>query len=339
MRTLVTGGTGFVGFNVVEALLGAAREVVIFDRGALHPAHEAAVAPYRKQLTYVQGDLRDAAAVSGAVAQSGVDGIIHCAAMTAGTERETTDPTTVVQINLVGTINVLDAARKANVRRVVYANSGSVYGETLYKGLPRLYEDSSVPVPVRLYSITKQAAERTCIRMRELWHLDVVSARLGNVFGPWERDTGVRDRFEAHSQLVALAASGETAVLPRSDFPRDLVYVRDVAAGLIALLDAKTTQHAVYNLSAGQVWRGTLEAWARALKNVFPAFTYRVAGANEKPNVTFSDGERSPMDMGRMEHELGFRAREQRAAWDDFLEWVKRTPAFHRAAARRAVNT
>ena len=96
----------------------------------------------------------------------------------------------------------LDSAGRAKVRRMVYANSGSVYGETLYRGLPRLYEDTALPVPVRLYSITKQAAERTCIRMRELWNVDVVSARLGNVIGPWERDTGVRDRFEVPTELM-----------------------------------------------------------------------------------------------------------------------------------------
>src|SRR5438105_4596198 len=109
MTTLVTGGTGFVGFNVLEALLAAGREVVAMDRGPLHPAEERAAAPYKKQLTLIQADIRDAEELADIVERLKVDGIIHCAAMTAGTEREATDPASVVNINLLGTINVLDA--------------------------------------------------------------------------------------------------------------------------------------------------------------------------------------------------------------------------------------
>ncbi len=328
MATLVTGGAGYVGFNVVEALVGSRRKVVLFDRGALPAAAQAAIAEYVDHLSVVEGDIRDAAQLLHTMQSHNVDGVIHCAAVTSGSEREARDPRSVVEANLVGTINVLDAARQTGVRRVVYANSGSVYGETLYKGLPRLFEDSSLPVPVRLYSITKQAAERTCVRMRELWGLDAVSARLGNVIGPWERDTGVRDRLEPHSQILSLAATDQAAILPRSEIPRDLVYVRDVAAGLITLLDAAATRHAVYNLSSGQVWGDTMLQWCAALKKIYPRFEYHVAADGETPNVNYSDQERSLMDMGRMINEFGFRPREQSAVWADFAEWVRRTPDF-----------
>ena len=328
MTVLVTGGAGYVGFNVVEALLASGREVVLFDRGPLPLPAQRAVVQYATQLTVVQGDIRDAEQVLHAHERGKVDGVIHCAAVTSGAEREARDPKSVVDANLNGTINVLDAARRTGVRRVVYANSGSVYGETLYKGLPRLFEDSSPPIPIRLYSITKQAAERTCLRMRELWSLDAVSARLGNVIGPWERDTGVRDRLEAHSQLVAFAATGKAALLPRCEIPRDLVYSRDVADGLIALLDAPATRHSVYNLSGGRVWGDTLAAWCARLTTVYPDFRYRVAVAGEDSNVVFSDQERSLMDMGRMRDEFGFQSREPAAIWNDFIEWVRRTPDF-----------
>jgi nucleoside-diphosphate-sugar epimerase len=331
MAVLVTGGAGYVGFNVVEELLGTGRQVVLFDRGSVPAPAQRAIAPYAKQLTVVQGDICDAGGLKRLHERYQIEGIIHCAAMTSGSEREARDPVSVVNINLNGTVNVLDAARQAGVRRVVYANSGSVYGETLYKGLPRLYEETCHPVPVRLYSITKQAAERTCLRMRELWNLDVVSARLGNVIGPWERDTGVRDRFEPHSQIVSCAASGNTAILPQREISRDLVYSRDVAAGLIMLLDAPAPRHAVYNLSSGQVWGATLAAWCEALKTVYPDFRFRVAAEGETPNITYSDQERSLMDMGRMANELGFRPREQSAVWADFIEWIRRTPDFWQA--------
>ena len=335
MTVLVTGGAGYVGFNVVEALLASGREVVLFDRGPLPLSAQRAVAPYARQLTVVQGDICDAEQVMRAHERHKVDGVIHCAAVTSGSEREARDPKSVVDANLNGTINVLDAARRVDVRRVVYSNSGSVYGETLYKGLPRLFEDSSPAIPVRLYSITKQAAERTCLRMRELWNLDVVSARLGNVIGPWERDTGVRDRLEPHSQLVSFAATGKVAILPRREIPRDLVYSRDVAAGLIALLDAQALRHTVYNLSSGRVWGDTMVAWCEALKTVYPDFRYHVAAEGENPNITYSDQERSLMDMGRMHQEFGFRSREPVALWADFIEWIQRTPDFWKTCISR----
>lgn len=328
MTVLVTGGGGFVGFNVVEHLLAHGREVVLFDRGPVPPAAQRTVAPHAKLLTVVQADIGDLPELIHLCEHHAFEGIIHCAAMTAGAEREARDPISVVNANLIGTINVLDAARRTKVRRVVYANSGSVYGEMLYKGLPRLFEDTTIPIPVRLYSITKQAAERTCIRMRELWNLDVVSARLGNVIGPWERDTGVRDRFEPHSQLVSFAVSGQEAILPPSEIPRDLVYVRDVAAGLSVLLDAQSPRHSVYNLSAGQVWGSTMVAWCETLKTIYPDFRFHRAREGEVPNITYSDGERSLMDMGRMFNEFGFRSREQAAVWADFAEWIRRTPDF-----------
>jgi UDP-glucose 4-epimerase len=328
MTALVTGGTGFVGVNVVEALLAGGRDVVVFDRGPLPAAAQRAFAPHAKRLTVVQGDICDAGQVMRVHERYAPDGVIHCAAMTSGAEREARDPVTVVNINLNGTLNVLDAARRHKVRRVVYLNSGSIYGETLYKGLPWLYEDTALPVPVRLYSITKHAAERACLRMRELWALDVVSARLGNVVGPWERDTGVRDRIESHSQIVALALAGKVAILPRHEIPRDLVYSRDLAAGLILLLDAQAPRHAIYNLSSGRVWGDTMVTWCTALKPVFPRFEFRVAAEGETPNVTYSDQQRSLMDMGRMMKEFGFRSREPAAMWADFAEWIRRTPDF-----------
>ena len=340
MTVLVTGGAGYVGFNVVEALVAARRKVVLFDSGALPAAAQRAVAPYQQYLSIVQGDVCNGTQLLAAMQSHGVDGVIHCAAVTSGAEREARDPKSVVDANLNGTINVLDAARQTGVRRVVYANSGSVYGETLYRGLPRLFEETSLPVPVRLYSITKQAAERTCLRMRELWNLDAVSARLGNVIGPWERDTGVRDRLEPHSQLLSFAAAGQAAILPRQEIPRDLVYSRDVATGLITLLDAERTRHAVYNLSAGQVWGDTMMRWCQMLQEVYPRFEYRVAAEGETASITYSDQERSLMDMGRMINEFGFRPREQSAVWADFAEWVRRTPDFwQRGPAAAGANS
>jgi nucleoside-diphosphate-sugar epimerase len=325
MTVLVTGGAGYVGMNVVEALLARKDQVVLLDAGVLPAAIKTALAPHGALAEVIAVDIRDAAAVEREFAQRRIDGVIHCAAVTAGVEREASDPASSIEVNQLGTLNLLIAARKSGVRRFVYTSSAAVYGESLYR-LQRLYEDSSPVSPVSLYGITKFAAERMCVRLRELWQFDVVCARLGTLVGPWERATGVRDNFGTHSQLARLALGGETAILPQHAVRRDWVYSRDVAAGLIMLLDAKAARHAVYNLSAGGEW-GAVDHWCARLKAAYPRFEYRTAANAEKANIGYTDRDRCALDIGRMAGEFGFQPRSTADAFDDYLDWMRRTPA------------
>lgn len=327
MAILVTGGAGYVGFNVVEALLKTDRQVVLFDRGQIPELAQRALAAYGRQIATATGDVCDFGSLSNVFQQYGIDGVIHCAAVTSGPDRESRDPGRILNVNLEGTINVLNAARRSSVRRTVYVSSSMVYGESLFR-LPRLYEEHSPAIPVTLYGITKHAAERMCLRFRELWNVDVICARLGTVVGPWERDTGVRDSFGTHTQLALCAATNKAAKLPHRPISRDWVYSRDVAAGLIMLLDAREPRHCLYNLSSGQDWGSTALDWCGALKSIYPDFQFRVAIKGEIPNVTYTDSDRFPMDIGRMINEFGFHPRGPDAAYTDYLEWIKHTSAF-----------
>lgn len=330
MAILVTGGGGFVGLNLVEALLERGEEVILFDSGALPAAAQRVLSAHARQLNVARGDVRDAAQVIQVFESHRIEYIAHCAAVTSGAAREAREPAAIVDINVNGTLNILDAARTHGVKRVVYASSGAVYGESLYR-LTRLYEESPV-LPLTLYAITKFAAERICARMKELWQTDVVCARLGTVIGPWERDTGVRDSYGTHTQLAALAVAGKTAVLTQREVRRDWVYSRDVAAGLIALLDARAPRHPVYNLSSGMEWEGAICGWCEALKKAYPDFHYRTAVDGEQPNIWYTDQDRYLMDIGRIVHDIGFVPRfGPREAYADYLEWLKRIPDFSRA--------
>ncbi len=324
VKTLVTGGAGYVGMNVVEALLERNRAVVLLDAGELPPAARRALEPHRALLDVVKADICDPAAMDALFAQQRFGGVIHCAAVTAGREREARDPQSSITVNQLGTLNVLTAAREHDVGRFVYTSSAAVYGESLYR-LERIYEDSSPVTPVSLYGITKFAAERMCVRLRELWQLDVVCARLGTLVGPWERATGVRDNFGTHSQLARCALRGEAALLPAHAVRRDWIYSRDIATGLIMLLDAKTTRHAVYNLSAGGDW-GPVHEWCERLQAAYPRFAYRVASPSETPNIGYTDADRCPLDIGRMVSEFGFSPRPSAQAFTEYLDWMERTP-------------
>ncbi|MBI4207528.1 MAG: NAD(P)-dependent oxidoreductase [Betaproteobacteria bacterium] len=329
MAILVTGGGGFVGFNLVEALLARGEEVILFDSGALPAVAQRALSGHARQLNVARGDIRDAAQVIQVFESHRIDYIAHCAAVTSGAAREAREPAAIVDVNINGTLSILDAARTHGVKRVVYASSGAVYGEALYR-LARLYEESPV-LPLSLYAITKFAAERVCARMKELWQTEVVCARLGTVIGPWERNTGVRDSYGTHTQLAALAVAGRTAVLTQREVRRDWIYSRDVAAGLLALLDARAPRHPVYNLSSGMEWKGAIRGWCEALKSEFPDFDYRTAADDEQANIWYTDKDRALMDVGRIAQDIGFVPRfGPREAYADYLEWLKATPDFWR---------
>jgi nucleoside-diphosphate-sugar epimerase len=325
MAVLVTGGAGFVGLNVVQSLLEREHDVVLFDAGKLPPGAGRAFEAHRSKLSIEAGSVLVGESVDAVFRRHAIQRVIHAAAITSGPGREAKDPSSIVEVNLRGTINILDTARKHNVQRIVYIGSGAAYGESLYR-LPRLYEETAA-VPTSLYSITKHAAERMCMRLRDLWNIDVVCVRLGTVIGPWERDTGVRDNFGTHSQLASLAVAGKTAILTDREIQRDWVYARDVADALIALTEASTLRHTLYNVTCGVKWEDPIVAWCKALKAHYPAFQYRTAAHTHEANIWYTDRDRGLMDIGRLMQDTRFRSRYlMDEAYADYLEWMQRTP-------------
>ena len=328
MTTLVTGGAGFVGMNLVEGLLARGDDVLLCDGGVLPPAAQRTLAPYGKALTVLRGNILDVRFLQSVFEHRSITSVVHGAAITSGPQREAGDPTSIVDVNLNGTIRVLEAARGHGTQRVVYVGSGALYGESLFR-IPNLDEESPA-FPQTMYAITKHAAERMCGRLRELWQMDIACVRLGTVIGPWERDTGMRDNYGTHTQLAGLAVRSEIAVMPLQELRRDWVYAKDVVAGLMALLDATQPQHLTYNLSSGVAWETPVAAWCAALKAAFPRFDYHAAAAGEQPNVWYTDKDRHFMNTGRIESDLGFRPRYLRdAAYADFIEWIERNKDFY----------
>jgi nucleoside-diphosphate-sugar epimerase len=334
MTVLVTGGAGFVGVNMVEALLERGHDVVVFDATGLPPGAARALEPHAGRLRVQSGSVLDAPTVAALFGRYRIEHVVHAAAITSGPERESRDPASILDVNLRGTVNVLAAARDHGVARVIYVGSGAAYGESLYR-LPRLYEETP-SVPTTLYSITKHAAERMCLRLRELWDLPVACVRLGTVIGPWERDTGARDNFGTHSQLAAMAVAGRTAVLTDREIQRDWVYSRDVAEAVAALVSAPTLAHATYNVSSGVLWHAPIERWCEALARAFPKFSFHKAAATDQANVWYTDRDRGIMDVGRLAQDTGFKpVYVAGKAYEHYLNWIFRTPEFRVSAADR----
>jgi nucleoside-diphosphate-sugar epimerase len=327
MLTLVTGATGFVGINIVEALLERGDEVIAFGHAPLPDAAQRALARFGDKLSVLLGDVRDSAAVEALFAGRRIDRLVHGAVITAGVEREKSDPATIVDVNVRGTALVLQIAHAHRVGRVVYISSGSAYGQALFTE-QRLYEDITHERPTTMYQITKFAAERTALRLRALLGLDLICVRLGSVIGPWERDTGVRDTLSLHYQLRSLAEQGQHAVLPARESWKDMVYSRDISAGVVALLEAPSPKYSLYNLSSGRDdWHGTLPEWCEQLASVHSNFKYRIARDGEQPSLSMAEKlDRAPMDIGRIVQDIGFKpAFGPREAYADLAQWLRRT--------------
>lgn len=329
MAVLVTGGAGFVGLNLVEQLLERGEEVVVFGREALPAAAGSALATLPGRLSVVQGDVRDQAALSALFQTHRIDRMLPLAVITAGPKREAEDTETVLDVNLRGMAMQLRAARDAGVGRIVFPSSISVYGESLNThGLLR--EDTTPPIPNSIYGVTKYAGERMALRLKELWGLDLVCGRIGSVFGPWERDTGVRDLCGAPMQIAIAALKGEAAVLPARLLPRPWIYARDLARGLIALLDAKSTNYPVYNIGSGLDWAPHMLMWPTLLAEAFPEFSWSVSDKPQDVNIDFRDPKpRGIEDISRISQEFAFSPQFlPAAAFADYLDWLKRFPDY-----------
>ena len=323
---MVTGGTGFVGLNLVEALLARGEHVVVVALDDIPEPARNTFATLPGRLAVERADVRDGAALAALMRRHGVDRLFPFAAITSGPEREAEAPEAVIEVNLLGFIAQLRAARDAGVRRVIAPSSAAVYGESFYTHA-RLDETNTPPIPVGIYGVTKYAVERTGLRLGALWGLDVIAARIGSVFGPWERDTGLRDMIGPHWHLARIARDGGEAVLPETIPPYTWVYSRDIAAGLLHLLDMQAPPHPVFNLCSGQPWGDVITDWAERLRADHPGFRWRRSADPAAVNVRFTESRpRGAMDISRAAA-TGWTPRfAPPAAYEDYAMWLRNTP-------------
>ena len=324
LKILLTGGGGFVGLNIAEALLRSGQEVTVLGNQEPPAYALAALGRLPGTLQLINADISDHESIEAAFRQCRPARVIHAAAITAGPERELREIDRIIDVNIKGTVNVLRAAREFAVDRVVYISSGSVYGETLLGPGP-LLESESVPLPDSLYAITKFAGERICMRLRENGGLNVVCVRLGSVFGPWEFDTGVRDTLSLPLQIVRRAMRAEEILLAHKEPRRDWIYSRDVAAGVVSILHAPVVPHALYNLASGFAWTDVSHQWCACLRAEYPKLQCRTVHAGEFANVNFlGERDRATMRIDRLTADTGFQpAFNRESAFADYLAWIR----------------
>jgi len=328
MRALIAGGCGFVGLNIAEALLRRGDDAILFDANPLHGSAARAFDALPGTYVVYRGDVRDPASVAAAFEHGGVDAVFYGAAMTSGPERERTAPDQVLQVNLLGFVNVLTAAAwSGGVRRVINIGSGSAYGPYRMVGDGALVEEETPSAPESLYGITKHASEAVGRRLGILLDLDVRSVRLAAVYGPWEIDSGARDTLSPLMQAALVALAGGRAVLPRRD-RQDWVYSRDVATALLALMDAASPSHDLYHI-VSETPCGVVD-WCAALDRKYPDFSQDMATGGEGANINLhGDSDRRPLSGARLTADIGHTLPDDpNTAFADFLDWMGQHGAF-----------
>ena len=310
MNTLVTGAAGFVGLALTEALLAVGQCVIALDAAPLPAAAQTLFATLPGTLQPIVADVRDADALAQAMA--GADRMVVMAAVTAGPAREAADPEDIIGVNVGAVATAIRLAAAAGLRRVVHVSSVAAYGAL--PGTPGPLTEDMPCHPTGLYGVTKLAGEGVALRLAGLAGLDLVAARLGSCFGPWEHATGLRDTLSPQWQVLDAVRRDQPVVL-EADAVRDWIYVRDAAAGLLALLDTPGLPHRIYNVGSGTTW--PLSAWCEALA---PGRPWQVGPA---PHVR-TWNVRPPTSIARLLADTPFRPRfgaaEAAADWLAFLD-------------------
>jgi nucleoside-diphosphate-sugar epimerase len=319
MAILVTGGTGFVGLNLVEALLARGDSVVVLSNGPLPQMAKPAFARLPGRLSLVTGDVRDARLVGDAVRRHAIERIVHGAAITADHHRETRSPGLILEVNLLGLVHILEAARDAGVLRVLLIGSAAAYGRRLWQ--EQHLDEQARGDPDTLYAISKAASEQILWRLGDLYGMSVLVGRLATVFGPFEWPGGWRDTLSPILQVTEIARTGGHAVLPRDD-RRDWLYSRDAAAALLQLLDAAAPRERLYNLGSGFVW--SLADWCGRLARRYPGFAWSIGHGAGTPIELHAPRPPAALSQHRFATEFGPAARHDlERAFEDYLTWLE----------------
>ena len=295
MRALVTGGAGFIGSHVVDALLERGHEVVVADD--LSTGREANIAAAIEQgVTLAVGDIRDAEFVAGLLRRERPEMVFHFAAQ-IDVRVSVSNPRLDADVNVAGTINMLEAARRSGVRRFVYASTGgAIYGE----GTSPLAEEAPIR-PISPYGQAKYAAEGYCDLYRRLHGVSTINMRLANIYGPRQDPLGVIAIFCGKllrgERPVVYGDGGQT---------RDYVYVADVARA--ALAASASDAQGAYNVGRGEE-TSVLElvGWLRRLGRelgVLGRSSFEPDFAAERRGEI----RRNSLDPAKARAELGFEA-------------------------------
>lgn len=336
MTLLITGATGFVMSVLARQWLDAEprARLVILDAS---PADAAAVryfAPVADRLSVVVADITRPDTWRGTLARHDITHIVHGATITpisrgtareAKREPEAENPARIVDVNVMGTVALLDWARSlSGLQRFIYVSSGAVYK---HHGPDRpgepLPEDGYV-MPRTLYGVSKLASELITERYGELFRLSTTSVRLSSVYGTMDRPTASRNFRHVPNRIAHLAVGGVKRVRVNTlEAVGDYVHAEDVARAIIALLRLQQVRYSAYNIAMGHTTRlSSLVDWAA---EKYPGFHAEISPAEDADIVqdpSRMDGMWGAYDISRIHAETGWKPRPAREALHAYMDWI-----------------
>lgn len=247
MKVLITGAAGFIGSHTAERLLARGDDVVCLDdfNDYYTPAlkrQNVGKAQRMRGYTLIEGDIRNQSLVRSLLYNNHFDAIIHLAAR-AGVRSSLHNPTLYETANVMGLLNLLEAAVHSSKPYFLFASSSSVYGLS-----PRLpwREDDPVDCPISPYAITKRSGELMCYSYHKTYGLDTCALRLFTVFGPRQRPEMAISRF-----IRAMGNGEPVTIYGDGSARRDFTFVDDIVNGVVAALDRRFS-HEIINLGGAQ---------------------------------------------------------------------------------------
>lgn len=310
---LVTGGAGFIGSNIVDQLVKRGEAVRILDD--FSTGREENVQHFADKVDIIRGDIRDGDAVEQAV--RGVDFVVHQAAL-ASVPRSIEEPAESSEVNILGTVNLLESARRNSVRRFVYASSSSVYGDS--DVLPKV--ETMPPRPKSPYAVAKLSGEYFCQAFSEIHGLPTVSLRYFNVFGPRQDPSS---QYAAVIPIFAhhLKEGSSPTIFGDGEQSRDFTFVSNVVDANIRACEANTTGAKVYNVACGN--RFDLNCLYGRLKTLMGVDLEVKYGPERVGDVKHSQA-----DITAVSRDLGFKVEV------GFEEGLERTVLWYQGAAKEA---
>jgi len=243
-KYLVTGGAGFIGSNLVEEVLKRGDYVRVLDNFSTGRRDNLAEFTGNSNFELIEGDLRSYHIVLEAV--KGMDYVLHQGALPS-VPRSVKDPITTNDVNVNGTLNILDASINAGVKRVVFASSSSIYGNG--EELPK--REDMKPAPESPYAISKYAGERYCQIFTKLYGLETVCLRYFNVFGP--RQDPNSQYSAVIPKFIQLIKEGQSpTIYGDGEASRDFTYVANVVNANLLACTAKDAVGEVFNVACGE---------------------------------------------------------------------------------------
>jgi nucleoside-diphosphate-sugar epimerase len=306
LRFLVTGGAGFIGSNIVERLVEKGYSVRVLDNFAT--GSRSNIESFKEDIELIEGDIRDFWTVVRAT--KGVDYILHQAALPS-VPRSIDNPLTTTEVNVNGTLNILEAARINEVQRIVYASSSSVYGDS--PEMPK--REEMKPMPKSPYAITKLAGEEYCMNFHALYGLETVALRYFNVFGP--RQNPFSQYSAVIPKFISMIKNGQNPTIwGDGETSRDFTYIENIINANVLACEKKEAAGNVINAACQATY--TLNELAGMLNEIMGTDLSPTHGSEK-----IGDVKHSLADIGKARSILGYEP------VVDFREGLKRTVSWY----------